>query len=336
LQFGLCGLTAQTLSGSSAETHEQIELLLDACRVAEESGLASIWVTEHHFSDDGYLPSPFAMLAAVARETSEVRLSSNVAIGALHHPIRLAEDAALVDHLSAGRLMVGLGLGYRDVEFRAFGVERSQRARRLEDCVTVLRSAWAGANVQSGGGVKVTPLPYQPGGPPLLLGALAEVGVRRAARIADGWIAPSFAQPRHLRKRLDWLREEGAFERPFVVALTLNGFVAPRHAWETVEPGALHVATQYRRWMTDSGDVPSLRPRAEDVEPSQDRPPQFIAGTPDDCADQLRPWRDAVADLPSTATVHLNLRMTFPGVARTDQLESIRLFGTEVAPRMQI
>jgi alkanesulfonate monooxygenase SsuD/methylene tetrahydromethanopterin reductase-like flavin-dependent oxidoreductase (luciferase family) len=176
----------------------------------------------------------------------------------------------------------------------------------------------------------VTPLPARPGGPPILLGAFAEAGVRRARRIGNGWIAPELAHPGGLAKRIRMLELESRSE-PFHVAVTLSAFVAARDAWETVRPGAARVAAQYRSWLTESGD---LTP-PDRAEAPGGKPPQFVAGTPEECAEQLRPWWEALSALPPCVVPHFALRTTFPGVSREATLESVRLLARDVVPRLR-
>src|SRR5262249_61562526 len=114
------------------ENLEQIEW-------AEERGYEPVWVSEHHVTADGYLPSVFPLLAAIAARTTRMRLGSAILLGPFQHPIRFAEDVAVVDQLSGGRLEVGLGLGYREREFELLDVRRSERARRTEQLVLTAR-----------------------------------------------------------------------------------------------------------------------------------------------------------------------------------------------------
>ena len=101
---------------------------LDQIAWAETLGYESVWVSEHHVTDDGYLPSVFPMLAAIAQRTTTMRLGSSILLGPFQHPIRYAEDVAVLDQLSGGRLEVGLGLGYRRLEFDLLGVPITERA----------------------------------------------------------------------------------------------------------------------------------------------------------------------------------------------------------------
>ena len=161
---------------------------------AEAAGFDAFWVSEHHGFADAYLPSPLTLLAAIAARTSRIALGTGVAVAPLAHPLRLAEEAAVVDQLSNGRLLLGLGIGYAEHEYRAFGVERSARGAALTDLVRLLRKAWGGETFDwdgpcyRGQGVRVTPRPVREGGIPIWLGGYADAAVRRAARIADGYL----------------------------------------------------------------------------------------------------------------------------------------------------
>jgi len=117
--------------------------LMDQIAFADELGFDSIWLTEHHFVEDGYTPSPVPLMAAIAARTKRVQISTDILILPLYHPVKLAEDIATVDVLSNGRAMLGVGSGYRDAEFAAFGTSRKERASRMEEGVAVLRGCWA-------------------------------------------------------------------------------------------------------------------------------------------------------------------------------------------------
>ncbi|WP_233716721.1 LLM class flavin-dependent oxidoreductase [Mycolicibacterium vinylchloridicum] len=340
IEMGLGAVCAQTLNGTSAENGEALTLALDACVLAENEGMDSAWFSEHHFAADGYLPSPLTMLAALSQRTERIRLATNIMIGPLYNPIRLAEDAAVLDHLSNGRLMLGLGLGYRESEYAGLGRNRRERGRRLDELLTVLRQAWSGKPVEFHGlsdysTPPVTPSPRQEGGPALLVGAFADVGIRRAAELGNGWIAPELSHPKALSKRLAVLELQTRTE-PFHVALTINAFVAAQDAWATVRPGVEHVGRQYRSWLNESGDLPSLKGKQFGSDgDAGGKPPQFVAGTPRQCIDQLLPWWQILADLPANVTGHITIRTIYPGVPRQATLESVRLLAREVLPALR-
>ena len=117
---------------------------LDQAAHAEQLGFSSIWLSEHHFSEEGYLPSLAAMLGALAMRTSSARLGTAVLLAPLHHPLRLAEDLAVVDQLSGGRLDVGLAPGYKPDEFAVLGVPKGERGARTDETIEILQLAWRG------------------------------------------------------------------------------------------------------------------------------------------------------------------------------------------------
>jgi len=169
-----------------AETFEQIAW-------AEQLGFDSVWLTEHHFADDGYTPSPLVLAAAIGMRTRRVRIGTNLIVIPLHDPIRLAEDAASVSLVTGGRFDLGVAIGYRESEFRVFGRDIRQRPSLAEEGIEVIRRAWAGRPLAFAGkryrygDVRVTPVPEHP--PRLLVGGMAEPAIDRAARIGDGFLS---------------------------------------------------------------------------------------------------------------------------------------------------
>ena len=146
LDVGL--LTAQRLDASD---QPWTELYADTLAIGEEAerlGFDGVWVSEHHFTDDGYMSALLPVLAAIAARTERVALGTNVALAPLYHPLRLAEDAAAVDLISGGRLLLGLAIGYRDAEFDAFGVAKRERVDRLVECVETVSQGVDGRAVR--------------------------------------------------------------------------------------------------------------------------------------------------------------------------------------------
>jgi alkanesulfonate monooxygenase SsuD/methylene tetrahydromethanopterin reductase-like flavin-dependent oxidoreductase (luciferase family) len=156
---------------------------------AEALGCTTVGVSEHHGSPDGYLPSPIPMLAAMAARTTNVRFMVAALIVPFHDPIRLAEDLIVLDNISRGRVDIIVAGGYVHEEFEMFDVAMNERGRRVSDAVTVLRGAFSGEPFEyRGRTVHVTPAPFRPGGPPILLGGSSKPAAERAARIGDGFI----------------------------------------------------------------------------------------------------------------------------------------------------
>jgi alkanesulfonate monooxygenase SsuD/methylene tetrahydromethanopterin reductase-like flavin-dependent oxidoreductase (luciferase family) len=160
---------------------------------AETLGFDSVWLTEHHFCEDGYTPSPLVIAAAIGARTSRLRIGTNLMLLPLADPVRLAEDAATVSILTDGRFDLGVGLGYRQLEFDYFGRKLSHRPSLMEEGVAIIRQAWSGEPVRVSGkrfridGLRVTPVPKV--APRLFMGGLAPVSIERAARLGDGFLS---------------------------------------------------------------------------------------------------------------------------------------------------
>ena len=159
---------------------------------AEDMGFDSVWLTEHHFCEDGYTPSPLVLASAIGARTSRMRIGTNLMLLPLHDPVRLAEDSASLSLLTGGRFDLGVGIGYRQLEFDQFKRKLSHRPSLVEEGIEVIRRAWSGEPVNfSGkrfevGDLRVTPAPVNK--PGILLGGMVEPAIERAARIADGFL----------------------------------------------------------------------------------------------------------------------------------------------------
>src|SRR2546425_10698632 len=175
VHIGIGLFTAQVPPDSGRTFTQEYREIIDLVRLAETLGFESARVSEHHGSGDGYMPSLLPTLAAFAAATEHIKLGTGVLLTPFHHPLRLAEDAATVDLISGGRLILGLGMGWREEEFRMFGVPMSERVRRTTEAVEILRRAWTGerfsfeGRVYSLDQVRVTPVP-ESGGPPIFRG----------------------------------------------------------------------------------------------------------------------------------------------------------------------
>jgi alkanesulfonate monooxygenase SsuD/methylene tetrahydromethanopterin reductase-like flavin-dependent oxidoreductase (luciferase family) len=153
---------------------------LESAEEADRLGLRSVWLSEHHLFEDGYLPQPLVFAAAVAARTRTVRVGTAVLLAPLRLAVDIAEQAAVVDRISAGRLELGLGAGYRVPEYEAFGVDPDDRFRLLEDRAREVRAMWDAGTV--------TPTPHQER-PPIWIGAHGPRGARLAGRAGAGLLS---------------------------------------------------------------------------------------------------------------------------------------------------
>ncbi len=225
--------------------------VLDQIAWAEQRGLDSVWLTEHHFVGDGYSPSPFVLASAIAQRTSRLRIGTNLIISPIHEPVRLAEDAATLSLLSGGRFDLGVGQGYWAREFAAFGRDLKHRPSLLEEGVEIIRRAWSGSAEGFEGkrfrlpAYPVTPVPEQV--PALLVGAMADVAIERAARIGDGFLS---TQNAHHDSYLAAVERLG---RPVADARIYAGQWAivaddPEEVWSRIGTHALYQLNEYIAW----------------------------------------------------------------------------------------
>src|SRR5262245_30594361 len=244
-----------------ATSADLVATALDQCEWADRLGFATVVLSEHHGSPDGYLPSPLVFAAAIAARTRNVRLVIAALIAPLHDPIRLAEDIAVLDVLSGGRVIPVVSGGYVESEFHAFGKRLADRARVMEGIVPWLERAWTGEPFEHGGTtVRVTPRPIQRPRPPIFMGGGSEAAARRAARWADHFIptVPEFyAIYREERVKLG-KPDPGPLPRSTGNFL----YVAedPDAAWEKIAPYAMHETNAYGKWLSEAGAIGPYQP----------------------------------------------------------------------------
>ncbi len=280
---------------SPVSASERYRACVEMCQWADERGAFFVGLSEHHGSADGYLPAPLPLAAAIAARTEHVMITIGALVAPFHDPIRLAEDVAVVDLISGGRLALIIGGGYVPSEFEMFGVPMSERPRRVTDALSTLRAAWTGEPFEHHGRtVMVRPTPTNGTGPMLLLGGTSEGAARRAARIADGFVPSDLACWEHYRDECRVLgmpdpgpgRAEAGGE---IVVLAED----PDAAWHELGDYFLHETNAYGRWQEESG-LPSPYQLADDVETLREGG-QYRILTPEQYRSELEPLGDDAA-----------------------------------------
>jgi alkanesulfonate monooxygenase SsuD/methylene tetrahydromethanopterin reductase-like flavin-dependent oxidoreductase (luciferase family) len=310
--------------------------MLELGRAIDDAGLASAWVSEHHFQDDGYLSGTMPALGALAAETDDVEIGTCIALAPLYDPVRLAEDAATVDLISGGRTTVGLAIGSNPREFDAFGVPRDERVERMVDAANVLRDAWSPGPVEYDAEfhaigpdqeVSVTPKPESE--IPLMFGGGAKPAVRRAAREADAWCAPSSLSVGGVKVRTEDIhdvREEEGIDGEFTTYVIQHGFVGDSRedAWETMRDGYLWLGRRYEEIFSgESVDELDAERRAELKESA-------IFGTPEQVIDELETYEEALGE-----DVHFIFRTYHPGTGTEEMVRCVERLGDEVVPAFE-
>lgn len=302
--------------------------LFGTVELAAELGYDSVW-TINHFQSNLATPQPISMMASLIPRSGEMTLGTGILLLPLFHPVHVAEEFATLDQLSGGRVVLGVGAGYRENEFAAFGVDPASRFRRLDESLRLIRELWTGEPVTFDGeftsleDASIGVRPLTPGGPPIWVGAGGRKAVRRAARLGDAWYAPGNSPnptflPDHLAVYDEALVEAGkdprGQERPIGVEL----YCAP-----TTEQAVEHALPHARAEYSVYAEYPALRWQ-------RDRFDELVAhtlllGSPDDLIRRIGELRDLGFN-------HLIFRPGWLGMPPEKVRASLRLFADEVFP----
>ncbi len=242
--------------------------ILDFAAWSETAGFEGAWVPEHHGAEDGYMPAPMVALAAIAARTKKIRLGSAIALAPLYHPVRFAEECAVLDILSNGRAEMALAIGYRRRETESYGVDFRKRGAMFDEFLDIVRRLWAGETVTFAGehyqlrDAAISP-PSPRGQIPLYIGGFAEKALARVAKYADGY----FGNEEVCGLYADKLRDEGkdpGGARIRIQALFTMVARDPEAAMEELAPYFHHVNNTYGVWLNEDKavgiDDPALKP----------------------------------------------------------------------------
>jgi len=281
-RFGLMYDCRRTPDGQLSMT-DVYDATIAQAELADQLGFDHVWFTEHHFLEDGYLPAFQPLAGAIAARTERIRISTDIALLPLYHPIRLAEELAILDHISHGRIELGIGMGYVPKEFKAFGVPLKNRVSMTEEGIQILRLAWGDGPFSFHGkryqldDVDVHPKPVQPGGPPLWIAAMSTPGALRAARFGTNLLPQG--------KRADVLdpwREEADDAESKRVGIIRSFYVSDdrERDWPVIKAAERFRMSVYDQFMTDTPDDYGWR------EPGG-IPQHAFMGTVEECVEEI-------------------------------------------------
>ncbi len=294
---------------------------LDRIAEADRLGCEIVWLTEHHFFDDGYLPQVWTMAAAIAARTSFIRIGAAVALLPLHSAIETAEQIALVDVISGGRIEPGFGVGYRRPEYQAFNGDFKRRYGEYRTRIGALRSLWGEA---PGADRTVTPPPVQTP-MPMWGGFGGPQGARLAGELGLGLQSrsPELLQP-YREGLAAGTHGEGAARMAGQLELFLTD--DPERTWAEIQPFVAYRWESYNRYMFEGTRREAEAPQHFDVGSIRSR---FLLGTPDQVAQEIR---RQTAGLPMT---DIYVWADYPGLSDAAIDRHIQLLATELAPRLR-
>ena len=324
MKFGLI-VAGQYLRDAPAE--ERVREMLEQVRLARELGFDSLWMV-HHYLIEFQAFQPLPMLARLAAETGEMEVGTAVYVLPLQPPVEVAENFATLDALTGGRLVFGVAQGYREVEFDALGVPRKERALRFEEGVELITKLWAGDEVTFHGRfyhvdrVRLAMRPVRQPRPPIWIGATAEAGIVRAARLGDAWMIGPGVEFQKIRRQLDLYRGSLAelgrrLRRDYPIFREV--LVAPTAA-EAREAARKWLLTKYEAYFKWGYVDTTFEDVVRDA---------FLVGDPDGVARQCERYRDELG------ITHILARVQWPGVSQDTALRGIRLLGEQVMPKLR-
>ncbi|HTV96148.1 MAG TPA: LLM class flavin-dependent oxidoreductase [Steroidobacteraceae bacterium] len=305
---------------------------LDFVSWSESVGFEGAWVPEHHGADDGYIPSPLVVLAAIAARTKTIKLGSAIALAPLYHPVRFAEECAVLDILSDGRLEMGVAVGYRRREAQAYGVEFSSRGRRMDEFLEIVLRLWAGETLSHRGAhftlenACIVPTPLR-GRVPLFLGGFTGKALERTARYGDGYFGNEDVYELYVEK-LRACGKDPAAARVRIQGLFVLVARDPDRAMHELAPYFHYVNNTYGRWISEDrdatgfGDEAVLRPMTLEAFKSSGI---LRILTPREAIDMFN-------GMLAKAPVEHFMMMAPPGLPASSLVEYARVFAEEVIP----
>ncbi len=316
---------------------------IEQVRLAERLGAHTALICEHHFEGD-HLLSPLIGATALAYSTSKLRVGTGILLLALYNPLRVAEDGATLDAISSGRLVLGVGHGYRPEEFAGYSIPLDQRFSRVEEGVKAIRELWTNPKASFSGkhfrfdNITIAPKPQQKPNPPIWVAAKAESTVKQAARIGDAWFSDPITPLSVLEDRYKIYKQTlntvgkkfEEIERPLFREVYVSEKNEPQ-AWKDVKKYALVTYGEYYKWghfLDESGRAvdPSNTSFTEFEDKLMDR---FVVGNPKECAEKLARIQDRLS------ITEVLCRMQFQNMPHHMVMNSIELLGEKVMPLLQ-
>jgi alkanesulfonate monooxygenase SsuD/methylene tetrahydromethanopterin reductase-like flavin-dependent oxidoreductase (luciferase family) len=312
-----------------------LDAVLRQVDAAQRAGMRYVMIGQHFLFPGSRWLQPVPLMARLSAEIGpEMRLATSVMLAPLYHPVLLAEELATLDIVSGGRLVVGLGTGYMPEEFAAFGIPFEERVPRLEECIELMELLWTQERVSFQGRfwqLEDAPThlrPAQQPRPPLWLGAMKKPGVRRAARLGDGWLITPTATPADVVSLVGLFAEErAALGKPLLPQPLRREIVVGRDADDAFARAARMGRIWYERMVAISS--PGFGPGQKLATIDDFVRTGFVTGTAEACVRQIRAIADHVPVNPVIT------RANWPGMTADEAVAYIESLGRELVPALR-
>jgi len=299
-------------------------------QLAESMGFHSVWIEEHHLNRD-YLPSPLIALTALSQHLKSMHIGTNIAILPLYHPLRFAEDIATLSQSCRGRVIVGVGAGYRQIDFENFGIRLEERSVRMDEALQILRRLWSGEAVNFDGthfhlkDAILQPSLQADKTPEVWVGGLRRPAIRRAAELGDKWFPGPVADMDVVRNCLKIYRTElTRLNKKFKgFPIMRDIYLSGKHdvALNESRDAFLHMYQDYSKsgHPLVGGEEKSFEEWAAD---------RFIIGNEDDAIDAVQSYQKLGAN-------YVVLRVSIRGLKHEQIMNTIRIYGEKVMPHFE-
>ena len=315
---------------------------LEEAVLAEELGFNNVWASEHHFAEDAWNPSPVTFLAAVAARTERVRVGTYVLLLPFHNPVRVAEDIAVLDNISGGRVDLPVGVGSAAEEFRTFGIPFNERLGRTFEALRIIERCFAGEEFSYKGkyydfpNVRMTTTPVQKPGPPIWVASMGDQSVAWTARRGYHLAAGAGRGHAKYEELLVQYGHDRAKCQVASIPIRVHLAATREQAWAEAEAG-LHQVLHFYRTRVDPKSATSAAGVLNDLPPVGEfrhvvgighRGSPFVVGTPDEVGRALAAYRDK-------RLTHLSLNFHQPGMETSAVRRSMGMFARELMPSVK-
>ena len=328
-------VTNQYLPGESMS--EKIQESSEQVRAARDAGFSLIATGEHYLAAPYQMSTSFTLLSRLAADAGDMQVAATVILVPLHNPVELAESISTLDAITNGKFVFGVGLGYRDEEYSAFGVKREERVGRMNEAMDLIKRLWSEDEVEFNGKyytvpkTKISTKPVQNPHPPIWVAANNDVAIRRAARWGYPWLINPHATVPMVADQ--WTKYKSALDEfgnpvPDDLPMMREMYVAEDRETAYLESRPF-LEAKYKAY-ADWGQDKALPGEESFSVPYQDlAKDRFLLGSPDDIVEEFRRYHDELG------VNHMICRMQWPGMPQEKVLKQIELLGREVIPRIR-